>query len=71
MLAITDVSSCQQKFCFLNYLFVSSKVGKVSPILCYNTIISLVVPHFVAGKCKEMTGSGCIFVDLFVAVRYC
>ena len=39
MLAITDVSNCQQKFCFLYYLFASSKGVKVSPILCYNTSV--------------------------------
>ena len=37
MLAITDASNCQQKFWFLNYLFASSKVVKVFPILCYNS----------------------------------
>ena len=36
MLAITYVSNCQQNFYFLYYLFASSKVVKVFPILCYN-----------------------------------
>ena len=36
MLAITSVSNCQQKICFLYYLFTSSKVVNVCPILCYN-----------------------------------
>ena len=43
MLAITDVSNCQQKFCFLYYLFASSKVVKVFPILCYNTMVKLIL----------------------------
>ena len=39
MLAITEVSNCQQKFCFLYYLFASSKVVKVFPIFSYNNCI--------------------------------
>ena len=34
-MAITDVSNCQQRFCFLYYLFASSKAVKVFQILCY------------------------------------
>ena len=53
MLAITDVSNCQQKFCFLYYLFASSKVVKVFPILRYNnfeqksTVLVLSIDSFV------------------------